>query len=92
MNGARGGVAAASAARPLEVRRLGRMDYDAAQALQRQLVEQRRSGAISDTLLLVEHPPVITLGARNRASRTHIVAPADDLARAGIAVHEAGRG
>lgn len=86
------GAAAATPARTIDVRQLGVVEYDAAQALQRQLVEERRSGAIPDTLLLLEHPPVITLGARNRISRTHIVASPEELAEAGISVHEAGRG
>ncbi|MCF7975265.1 MAG: lipoyl(octanoyl) transferase LipB [Phycisphaerae bacterium] len=38
-------------------------------AQQQRLVEQRRSDAIPDTVLLVEHPPVITLGARQSANR-----------------------
>lgn len=83
---------AATAARHLEVVRLGRVAYDEALQLQARLVEERRSGAAGDRLLLVEHPPVITLGARNRVSASHIVASADEVARAGVTVHEAGRG
>lgn len=84
--------AAERIARTLQVRRLGRMDYDAAHALQQHLVDERRTGRIGDTLLLVEHPPVITLGARNRVSASHIVASDAQLAREGITVHETGRG
>ena len=47
---------------PLSVRRLGVVDYTAGLELQRELVEERRAGRIGDTLLLLEHPPVITLG------------------------------
>lgn len=79
-------------ARTLHVGRLGRMPYDEAQALQQQMVERRRAASIGDTLLFVEHPPVITLGARNRIGAAHIVASRDELARAGVAVHESGRG
>ncbi|MEO7189736.1 MAG: lipoyl(octanoyl) transferase LipB [Vicinamibacterales bacterium] len=75
-----------------EVRRLGRVDYQAALALQRQFVEQRRAGVIGDTLLLLEHPPVITLGARNRVGTPHILATDQELAREDIAVHDSGRG
>jgi lipoyl(octanoyl) transferase len=46
----------------LDVRRLGRVDYEAARALQHDLVERRARGDIPDTLLLCEHPPVVTLG------------------------------
>lgn len=78
--------------RTLHVRRLGRVDYDAAHDLQKQLVEARRSGAVGDTLLLVEHPPVITLGAKNRLNASHIIASDEQLAREGVSVHETGRG
>src|SRR6476659_9854410 len=50
--------------KPLEVRQLGVMPYADALALQRQLVEARRAEAVPDLLLLVEHPPVLTLGVR----------------------------
>jgi lipoyl(octanoyl) transferase len=87
-------VAATSspAGRTLAVRRLGRLAYDAGLELQASLVEERRAGAIGDTLLLLEHPPVITLGARARGQRSHIVASPAELARAGVGVHETGRG
>lgn len=81
-------------ARPaaFDVRRLGRVEYDAALALQQQLVEERRAGRIGDTLLLLEHPPVITLGVKTRGRASNIVASPDALREAGIAVHETGRG
>ena len=78
--------------RTLTVRRLGRTSYEAGLALQAAAVEERRAGTIGDTLLLVEHPPVITLGVRTRGQHEHIVAPADELGRLGVAVHETGRG
>lgn len=78
--------------RPLRVRRIGRIDYPASLELQRELVEARRANAISDTLLLVEHPPVITLGARNRVSTSHIVASETQLREQSVTVHETGRG
>ena len=74
------------------VRRLGRISYDDGLTLQAQLVEERRAGTIPDTLLLLEHPPVITLGVRTRQGPKHIVASPDELARAGVTVHETGRG
>jgi lipoyl(octanoyl) transferase len=82
----------ASSPRTLIVRRLGRIGYDTALELQNELVEQRRAGTIRDTLLLLEHPPVITLGARTRGKPTHIVATMEQLARQGVAVRETGRG
>ena len=79
-------------ARPLDVRRLGRVPYAEALALQRSLVEDRRAGVIGDTLLLLEHPHVLTLGVRGDGGRGHILASADVLAARGIEVHETGRG
>ena len=77
---------------PLSVRRLGRVNYDAALELQRELVEERRAGRIGDTLLLLEHPPVITLGVRARGQTPHITATSEQLAEAGVVVRESGRG
>ena len=68
------------------------MDYATALELQQQLVEERRSGAIGDTLVLLEHPPVLTVGVRNRRLRSNIIASPADLERRGITVFEAGRG
>ena len=78
--------------RSLDVRRLGRLDYDTGVALQKQLVEERRAGKIPDTLLLLEHSPVITLGVRTRGKPTNIVATAEELEREGVVVRETGRG
>jgi lipoyl(octanoyl) transferase len=76
----------------LEVRRLGLVPYAEALALQRQLVEERRAEAIPDQLLLVEHPPVLTLGVRGDGGRSHILATPEALASRGIEVFETGRG
>ena len=78
--------------RSLEIRRLGRLPYAESLALQRDLVEQRRSGAVGDLLLLVEHPHVITLGVRGDGGRSHVIASPDVLAAKAIEVHETGRG
>jgi lipoyl(octanoyl) transferase len=74
------------------VRRLGVVPYAEALALQRSLVEERRTGRIGDTLLLLQHPAVLTLGVRGDGGRGHILASADALASLDIAVHETGRG
>ena len=76
----------------MDVRRLGRIEYQDALDLQRDLVEQRKRGEIGDQLLLLEHPDVITLGVRTRSDRSHIVASEASLAAEGIAVFETGRG
>jgi lipoyl(octanoyl) transferase len=77
---------------PLEVRRLGVVDYAGARALQLVLVQDRHAGRIPDILLLLQHPPVITLGIKGDGGRSHILAPAEALAALGVEVHEAGRG
>lgn len=74
----------------LNLLHLGRVDYAEALALQRQLVEFRHQGRIANTLLLLEHPPVLTLG-RNSV-RENILASDDLLAQRGVAVHEINRG
>jgi lipoyl(octanoyl) transferase len=71
---------------------LGVVSYADALALQRSLVEDRRAGKIGDTLLLLEHPHVLTLGVRGDGGRSHILASAETLATRSIEVHEAGRG
>ena len=76
----------------LEVRRLGLVAYADALSLQRALVEERRAGAIPDVLLLVEHPPVLTLGVRGDGGRSHILATPETLDERGIGVFETGRG
>jgi len=78
--------------RIFEVRRLGTVPYAEALQLQKHLVEDRRAGAIADQLLLLEHPPVITLGARTRGDRSHVLASTSALQAAGIELFEAGRG
>jgi lipoyl(octanoyl) transferase len=52
-----------SASAPMEVRRLGTIDYSSAWQLQRELADARLAGG-PDTLLLLEHPPVYTAGRR----------------------------
>lgn len=69
---------------------LGRIGYEAAWDRQHELVAARADGRIGDTLLLLEHDPVLTLG-RN-ADPSHVVAPEPLLAARGIAVHRVERG
>jgi lipoyl(octanoyl) transferase len=78
--------------RPLEIRRLGRVPYGEALALQKTFVEARRAGHVPDLLLLLEHPPVLTLGVRGDGGRAHILATAATLAAQGVEVFETGRG
>jgi lipoyl(octanoyl) transferase len=78
--------------RRVEVHRLGRVPYEDGLALQQELVAARKAGEIPDQLLLLEHPPVITLGARVRHDRTHVLASEPALEDAGVSLFEAGRG
>lgn len=68
----------------------GRIDYQTALALQQRLVELRHQQRIGDVLLLLEHPPVLTLG-RN-AHRSNILAGNELLAQRGVQVVETNRG
>jgi lipoyl(octanoyl) transferase len=76
--------------RRLTVRRLGLVPYLAAHRLQEALVEARATGAVGDTLLLLEHPAVITLG--RGAKEEHLRFPRASLHQRGIEVHDTGRG
>jgi lipoyl(octanoyl) transferase len=76
----------------LAVRRLGIVPYADALALQAELVEERRAGRIPDTLLLLQHPHVLTIGVRRGGGRSNILASPERLAALGVEVHEAGRG
>lgn len=78
--------------RPVEVRRLGLVPYGEALEIQKRLVDERRSGAIPDQLLLLQHPPVITLGVKARNSRANVLATPQALAAAGVEMFETGRG
>ena len=76
----------------VELRRLGIVPYEAAAALQEQLVLERRAGHVPDLLLLLEHPHVITLGAAARRSRGHVLASPRVLQERRVPVVESGRG
>jgi len=74
----------------LVVRWLGRVGYADGLRLQAELVERRRRGEVEDTLLLLEHPPVITLG--RGADPDNVLVDAEELRRRGVELHETGRG
>ena len=76
--------------RTLTVRELGRVRYQDGLTLQAELVAERQAGRIGDTLLLLEHEPVFTLG-RN-AHRDHVLLPEEELRARGFDVFEVGRG
>jgi len=72
------------------VERLGSVPYAEALELQRRCVEERRGGDAPDRLLLLEHPPVVTLGRGARAE--HLLASPEALADRGIEVFDIARG
>ncbi len=76
--------------RPLLVRWLGRLSYSQGLTLQEALIARHRNGAGTDTLLLLEHPPVITLGRSGDAA--NVLVDREELDRRGIELHEVGRG
>ncbi|HEY0796496.1 MAG TPA: lipoyl(octanoyl) transferase LipB [Acidisarcina sp.] len=69
---------------------LGRQEYSAALELQRQMVELRHAGRVGNVLLMLEHPPVLTLGRNSR--RDNILATDAELSRRGVTLHEINRG
>jgi lipoyl(octanoyl) transferase len=86
-------VAPGAADRPadrLTAHWLDRVDYRATWDLQRALAAARADGRIGDQLLLLEHPPVLTLG--RHADERHVLAPAALLAERGIEVVRVERG
>jgi lipoyl(octanoyl) transferase len=76
---------------PLHVRRLGLVPYADGLELQRALVDDRRANRIPDTLLLLQHPHVVTVGVK-KDGRMHIVASPEQLSTLGVDVVETGRG
>ena len=78
--------------RTFEIRRLGLVPYGEALKLQRELVEERRAGRIPDLLVLLQHPPVITLGVKGDGGRSNVLVSTERLAELGIDVSETGRG
>ncbi|MDD3655981.1 MAG: lipoyl(octanoyl) transferase LipB [Atribacterota bacterium] len=69
---------------------LGLIDYEEALLIQERLLKLRQEDRIDDTLLLLEHEPVITIGKRGNSS--NILAPKEFLAEQGVKVCSIGRG
>ncbi|HEV2014569.1 MAG TPA: lipoyl(octanoyl) transferase LipB [Candidatus Dormibacteraeota bacterium] len=74
----------------MDVRRLGRIPYEEAWALQNRLAEARRAGLKPDTLILLEHPHTYTIG--RSGTREHVYLTEDELAARGITCLEVDRG
>ena len=69
---------------------MGRIGFGAAFALQRELVEERKLGAIPDQLLFIEHPHAVTMGRNGHDE--NLLASEDLMSRAGIEFHRTNRG
>ena len=76
--------------RSLLTRWPGRVPYGEALELQKSMVAARRRNEIPDCLLLLEHPPVVTLGRGSDAE--HVLVDSAGLSRRGVELHECGRG
>ncbi len=74
----------------LRVMKLGRMDYLKALALQEEILAQRQGGQCDDTLMLLEHPPVITMGIRGQYG--NILAGNNLLKEEGVSIISCNRG
>jgi lipoate-protein ligase B len=74
----------------LSVLRLPEIEYGEGLHLQRRLLEERRAGERPDTLVLLSHPPVVTVG--RGSSDGHVLLPEEELRRRGIALWETDRG
>jgi len=74
----------------LNLLQLGRVPYTEGLAIQKRVVEARKQNLIGDTLLLLEHPPVLTLGRNSR--RENILASDELLASRNVELHEINRG
>lgn len=74
----------------LNVLNLGRCEYEKALEIQYDILKKRQDEYIEDTLILVEHPPVITLG--RQAERAHIIGAEKLLQANGIKIFETNRG
>lgn len=75
---------------PLTVSLLGTIDYQEALHLQERLLKLRQQGTINDVLLLLEHPPTLTLGLK--ADGSNIIAPQEALKARGVQVFKVNRG
>lgn len=75
---------------PLRVLELGTVEYREAWTLQQQLAADRQDDRTGDTVVLLEHPPVYTLG--RRATMEHVLLDAEQRATIGIDVVEVDRG
>jgi lipoyl(octanoyl) transferase len=68
----------------------GMIEYADALKIQEKLMLLRQNGRVGDMLLLLEHPPVLTIGRRGSSANIRI--SPEELESAGVSVYEASRG
>ena len=71
---------------------MGMVPYGTALSLQQELVAERQANRVPDTLLLLQHPHVVTLGVSAQQQSTNVLASPRELADRGVELHEAPRG
>jgi len=74
----------------IQLLELGRVSYAEGLQIQRRVIDARKQGLIGDTLLLLEHPPVLTLGRNSH--RENVIVSDEFLVSRGIELHEINRG
>ncbi|MEL7566315.1 MAG: lipoyl(octanoyl) transferase LipB [Dehalobacterium sp.] len=74
----------------INVAKLGRVDYPEALVIQEKLRQLRQQNVINDTLILLEHPPVLTLGVRG--GHANILISEEYLKAQGVAIYKVKRG
>ena len=74
----------------INIVRLGKIDYKDALDIQEKLLDLRQQHKIGDVILLLEHPPVLTLGRRGEYA--NILLPRQELEASGVSVYEVTRG
>lgn len=74
----------------IKVASLGRLEYGKALAIQEKLLALRQAGKTGDIILLVEHPPVLTVGRRGEYS--NILLPVEELKAEGVEIFDVNRG
>jgi len=74
----------------INVAELGRVDYQEALVIQEKLRQLRQQNVVNDTLILLEHPPVLTLGVRG--GHANILVSEESLKKQGVEIYKVKRG
>ena len=74
----------------LNIVKLGKLDYKEALDIQERMHQLRKDDKVDDTLLLVEHPPVLTIG--RRGEEANIILAIEKLKSMGVNIYDVNRG